>query len=175
MKRVDCTGLWWWMGLFLFVFLAVVGVPADAQQAPTSPGSPHAPSPAKPPKLPTTLDVIESESVALDLSVDGNQTVGGGIVATFAVMAHRSLENVQIELVLPEGIRKTAGEPTWQGSMAAGEVRIVELSAELSAPGLKRIVGRVTLPPAAAGGAPQVLTADREWEVEKAAPAKPHK
>lgn len=167
MKRVERRWSRWWVGLFLFLLIATLCLPTAAQQAPQSPGIPHSVNPPRPPKLPTSPHVIESASVALDLSVDGNRTVGGGIVATFAVMAHRSLENVRIELVLPEGIQKTTGEPTWKGAMAAGEVRIVELSAELSAPGMKRIVGRVTVPSADAGGAPNVVTAEREWEVEK--------
>jgi hypothetical protein len=164
MKRDDNTRLRWWPGLFMIGFLALLTAPTDAQQGAQSPGSPNSPSRYKVLQPPGSID---GEPVVLDLSVDGNQTVGGGIVATFAVMARESLGSVQIELVLPDGIHKTAGEPKWQGPMAAGEVRIVELSAELSAPGSQRIIGRVTVPPAAGGGAPQVLTADREWEVEK--------
>jgi len=164
MQRVDNTRLRWWLGLFLIGFLALLTVSADAQQGAPSPGSPNSPSRYKVLRPPGSIDGVP---VVLDLSVDGNQTVGGGIVATFAVMARESLSSVQIQLVLPDGIHKTAGEPTWQGPMAAGEVRIVELSAELSAPGPQRIVGRVTVPPATEGGAPQVLTADREWQVEK--------
>lgn len=164
MKRADTTWLRWGLWLFLPAFFALLTVPTDAQQTPQSPGSPNPPSQYKvlrPPGL------INGAPVVLDLSVDGNQTVGGGIVATFAVMARRSLSSVQIQLVLPDGIQKTAGEPKWEGPMAAGEVRIVELSAELSTPGPQRIIGRVTVPPTAEGGAPQVLTADREWQVEK--------
>jgi hypothetical protein len=164
MKRTDNRWLRWWLGLFLIGFPALLTVSADAQQGGPSPGSPNPPSRYKVLRPPGAID---GAPVVLDLSVDGNQTVGGGIVATFAVMARESLGSVRIELVLPDGIHMTAGEPKWQGPMAAGEVRIVELSAELSAPGSQRIVGRVTMPPAAEGGAPQVLTADREWEVEK--------
>jgi hypothetical protein len=172
MKRTDCTWSRWWMGLCLLLLVAVVGLPAAAQQAPQSPDVPHSPNP---PALPTSPHVIESSSVDLDLSVDGNQTVGGGIVATFAVMARQLLGSVRIELVLPEGIQKTAGEPTWQGPMAAGEVRIVEISAELSVPGVQRIVGRVTLSAGAAGGPSTVLTAEREWEVQPDPAAMPHR
>jgi hypothetical protein len=172
MKRADNTWLQWGLGLFLIVFLALLPVPTDAQQTPQSSGSPNSPNQHKVLRPPSSIDGVP---VVLDLSVDGNQTVGGGIVATFAVMARESLSSVQIQLVLPDGIHKTAGEPTWQGPMAAGEVRIVELSAELFSPGVQRIIGRVTVPPAAEGGAPQVLTADREWEVEKGPEGKPHK
>jgi hypothetical protein len=175
MKRAESTWSRWWGGPFLFLLIATLCLPAAAQQAPQSPGIPHSVSPPRPPKLPTSPHVIESASVALDLTVDGNQTVGGGIVVTFAVMAHQALDSVQIQLILPEGVQKTAGEPTWQGPMAAGEVRIVELSAELSAPGVQRIVGRATVPPDTVGGAPRLLTAEREWEVQPASPAKPHK
>jgi hypothetical protein len=162
------------VGPFLLsLVVGVIGVPAAAQQAAQSDGStdsaatPSSPNPPGLHKLLRPPGAITGVPVVLDLSVDGNRTVGGGIVATFAVMARKSLGSVQIELVLPEGIHKTAGEPTWQGPMAAGEVRIVEVSAELSAPGVKKIVGRVTMPSDAAGGAPHVLTAEREWEVGK--------
>ena len=165
MKRADNTRVRWWLGLFLIGFLALFTGSADAQQGSQSPGSPNPPSQYKVLRPPSAISGVP---VVLDLSVDGNHTVGGGIVATFAVMARESLGSVRIELDLPDGIHKTAGEPTWQGPMAAGEVRIIELSAELSTPGAQRIIGRVTVPPAAEGGSPQVLTADREWEVEKA-------
>jgi hypothetical protein len=108
MKRADRTWSWRWTGLLLLGFLALITVPADAQQAPQSPGSPNSPSQHKLLQPPGSIDGVP---VVLDLSVDGNQTVGGGIVATFAVMARRSLSSVQIQLVLPDGIQKTAGEP----------------------------------------------------------------
>ncbi|HXZ25991.1 MAG TPA: hypothetical protein VEI24_07210 [Nitrospiria bacterium] len=173
MRSTDRIGLRWWAGLSLLASLAVAGVPAGAQQLPPSPNLPQAPSLSKPPKLPTSPRFIESPSAALDLSVDGNRTVGGGIVVTFAVMAHRPLESVQIEIILPDGMQKTAGEPVWRGPIATGEVRIVEVSAELSTPGTKRIIGRVTIPPTTANGTPQVVTAEREWEVEKEQGTKP--
>ncbi|HUJ79795.1 MAG TPA: hypothetical protein VLY45_05730 [Nitrospiria bacterium] len=162
------------MALCLCVCLVVVGVPAVAQQTTPSPNFPPATGPSKPPKLPTAPQFTESQSVALDLSVDGNRSVGGGVVVTFAVMAHRKLDSARIELILPEGMQKTAGEPAWEGAIAAGEVRIVEVSAELSTPGTKRIIGRVNIPSETAGGASQVVTAEREWEVEKGLGPKPN-
>lgn len=178
MTRADNTWSRWCVGPSLLSLVAIVGIVgisvlATAQEATQSPGSSDTADTAGPPsptglhKLGPPPSSIDGVPVVLDLSVDGNQTVGGGIVATFAVMARESLGSVHIELVLPDGIQKTAGEPTWQGPMASGEVRIVELSAALSAPGVQRIVGRVTLPPDPQGGAPKLLTAEREWQVEK--------
>jgi len=149
-------------GVLVCVFLAVFNVPAGAQQ------------PLKPLGPPKSTDSKDVAPIILDLDVGGNQSVGGGIVATFLVMARRSLDPVKIEIVLPEGIQKTAGELTWQGPMGPGEVRIVEISAQLSSSGSKRFLGRVTLP-AAAGGAPQVLTVERTWDVQPGPAVKPKK
>jgi hypothetical protein len=175
MRLTKRVRLRWWVGLSLLACLALVGGPAGAQQMPPSPSLPQATHPSKPPKLPTSPQFTESPSVALDLSVDGNRSVGGGIVVTFAVMAHRPLESVQLEIILPDGMQKTAGEPVWRGPISTGEVRIVEVSAELSTPGTKRIVGRVTIPSSTSSGTPQVVTEEREWEVEKGPETKPKK
>jgi hypothetical protein len=145
MRQRDWNQNQAWRSVILFALLAAVAVPVGAQQSNT-------PAP-----------------VVLDLAVDGNHTVGGGIVATLAVMAKQSLERVHIQIVLPAGVQQTAGDAAWEGPMTAGEVRIVELSARLSAPGSKRFLGRVTLP------AGSVLTVERTLDVQPAPPAKPKK
>jgi len=157
-----------WRGVVFCALLAFIGPPAGAQQSPKSPGQPNAPAQPHTINPPGSNNSRELSPVVLDLDVGGNEVVGGGIVATFAVMAQRLLEPVRIEIILPEGIQKTAGELTWQGAMGPGEVRIVEISAQLSSPGSKKFIGKVTLPPSSPGGAPQVLTVEKMWEVKKA-------
>jgi len=111
--------------------------------------------------------------VVPELAVDGAAVVGGKVVATMAVMARETLADVRIQVELPQGVERTDGELSWNGPMAAGEIRIMAISAKLAKPGRQQIVGRVTL----SGGAPApiVLTTERWLEVKPNAPATPRK
>ena len=121
-------------------------------------------------------DVVESAPVVPELVVDGVEVVGGEAVATMTVMARQSVADVQIQVELSDGLERTTGEPAWRGQMAAGEVRIVEISIKLLTPGRRHIVGRVTLPAdRASSSAPAVLTTDRWLEVQPAASRTPAK
>lgn len=155
-----------WLGLLAAVSACAavcpVVYPIDARGAEPIP-PPHV---IKPPKLPDA----DGTPLTIDLDVGGSQVVGGGIVATFAVMARQLQEKVQIQIVLPDGVQQTAGDAAWEGTMGPGEVRIVEVSAKLSSPGSKRFIGRVTLP-----GKP-ALTVERTFDVQPApSPVKPKK
>ncbi len=90
--------------------------------------------------------VVESDPVVPELEVAGVEVVGGGAVVTMTVMARRAVTDVQIQVELSDGLERTAGEPTWSGGLAAGEVRIVEISVKLLKPGRRQVIGRVTLP-----------------------------
>jgi len=172
MKR----GSWMlWRGVILCAVLVLISVPADAQQASKSPGSSDSTSPPHLINPPGSTYSKDSAPAVLEFDVGGDQGVGGGIVATFSVMAQRPMDPVRIEIVLPDGVQKTAGELSWQGPIAGGEIRIVEISARLSTPGSKRFLGKVTLPPAAAGGAPQLLTVEKTFDVQPASPTTPKK
>lgn len=131
---------------------------AEIAPSPPSPGQTEAPAQA--PLVP-------------ELIVAGPPVVGGEIVATLAVMAMEEMTHVQIQIELPSGVERTAGELSWSGSLAAGEVRVLEVSVKLLKPGRRQLVGRVTLSTGAAP--PTVLTTDRWLEITPAAPAKPRK
>ncbi|MEW6325111.1 MAG: hypothetical protein AB1515_06965 [Nitrospirota bacterium] len=120
------------------------------------------------------LNQFGNAPIVPELAVDGVAVVGGEIVATMAVMAREPMADVQIQLELPGGVERTAGELSWSGPLAAGEVRIVEISAKLLAPGRRQIVGRVKVPKGDAE--PTVLTTDRWLDIApNAPPAKPRK
>ncbi len=160
-----------WLGLLAAVsaFAAVwpAMCPIDALGAEPIP-PPHV---IKPPTLPDS----DATPITMDLDVGGNRVVGGGIVATLAVMARKSLEPVQLQIVLPDGVQQTAGDAAWEGAMTAGEIRMVKVSARLLTPGSKRFFVRVTLPPGAAGGVAKVLTMERTLDVQPAPAEKPKK
>ena len=109
------------------------------------------------------LTTPPSAPVVPELAVGGVEVVGSEVVATMTVMARTDLPNVQIQIELPEGLERTAGEPTWRGQMAAGEVRIVEIAAKLLTPGRQQLVGRVRL---SDQHTPAVYTADRWLDVQ---------
>ena len=111
--------------------------------------------------------------VVPELAVAGVEVLGGEIVATFAVMAREAQTDVQIQLELPEGLTVAAGQPSWRGEMAAGQVQVVEISAKLMKPGRQRIVGRVTL--SSSSPSPTVLTTDRWVDVKPSFPSRPRK
>lgn len=160
-----------WLGLLAAVsaFAAVCPVlfPIDARGAEAIP-PPHV---IKPSNIPDS----DATPVTIDLAVDGNRTVGGGIVATLAVMARKSLEPVQLQIVLPDGVQQTAGDAAWEGAMTAGEIRMVKVSARLLTPGSKKFLVRVTLPPDTAGGTAKVVTMERSVDVQPAPAEKPKK
>lgn len=123
--------------------------------------------------LAVPADVVESDPVVPELAVAGVEVVGGEAVATMTVMARRPVADVQIQVELSDGLERTAGEPAWRGGMAAGEVRIVEISFKLLKPGRRQVVGRVTLPAdQAPKPSPVVLTVDHWLEVKPAAPSR---
>jgi hypothetical protein len=147
LRLTERCGVW-----LRIAVLAAGGMIATAALAETSETDPFATTPVLP-----------------ELAVDGVTVVGGEIVATMAVMARESLADVQIRVELPAGVELSAGEPSWNGPMAAGEIRIVEVSAKLVKAGRRLIIGRVVL----AGGAPTptVLTTDQQIDVKPSAPA----
>ena len=109
--------------------------------------------------------------VVLELAVDGVMVIDGEIVATMTVMARETLSRVQIQVELPAGVERTAGDPSWSGPMAAGEVRIVEVSATLKDAGRRQIIGRVMLAPE---GTPIALTTSQWVDVQPgSAPVNP--
>lgn len=156
-----------WLGLLAAVSAFAAVYPIDARGAEPIP-PPHV---IKPPNLPDS----DATPITIDLAVDGNRTVGAGIVAALAVMARKSLEPLQLQIVLPDGVQQTAGDAAWEGAMAAGEIRMVKVSARLLTPGSKKFLVRVTLPPGAAGGVAKVLTMERTVDVQAGPAEKPKK
>lgn len=82
---------------------------------------------------------LAEEPVSLEVLLDGVPQQEGGWVLTVTLHAHVDLDDADLRVIPSSGLRITAGEPRWQGSLPAGGEQIVELSFSLIGPAPREI------------------------------------
>jgi len=82
------------------------------------------------------------EPIALDILFDGVPTPGGGWVLTVTLLARSDLALTHLTVEASKGLKLTAGDPHWQGTLPAGGEQVLELSFTLTAPPPQRVTIR---------------------------------
>jgi hypothetical protein len=86
------------------------------------------------------LVVGAEEPISLEVLLDGVPVKEGGWVLTVTLQAHADLDEIRLTVVPSDGLRITAGEHEWRGSLPAGGEQVVELSFTMIARAPQEIV-----------------------------------
>lgn len=106
----------------------------------------------------------------VDLELLGEPRLGVEIPVRLKVRSWTNASRVRIQCRLPEGVQMVSGQETWEGEMAAGEVKEITLILEVRKPGryVLQAVASIESPDAAVINQPEVLMLDLRDAREKA-------
>lgn len=74
------------------------------------------------------------EPIALEILFDGVPSPGGGWVLTVTLLARTDLDQTHLTVEASKGLKLTAGDLHWQGTLPAGGEQVLELSFTMTAP-----------------------------------------
>lgn len=74
------------------------------------------------------------EPISLEILFDGVPSQGGGWVLTLTLLARTDLDQTRLTVEASKGLKLTAGDPHWQGTLSAGGEQVLELSFTMTAP-----------------------------------------
>lgn len=74
------------------------------------------------------------EPISLEILFDGVPSPGGGWVLTVTLLGRAELDLTHLTVEASKGLKLTAGDPHWQGTLPAGGEQVLELSFTLTAP-----------------------------------------
>lgn len=74
------------------------------------------------------------EPISLEILFDGVPSPGGGWVLTVTLLARTDLDLTHLTVEASKGLKLTAGDPHWQGTLPSGGEQVLELSLTLTAP-----------------------------------------
>ncbi len=74
------------------------------------------------------------EPISLEILFDGVPAPGGGWVLTVTLLGRADLDLTHLTVEASKGLKLTAGDPHWQGTLPAGGEQVLELSFTLTAP-----------------------------------------
>lgn len=83
--------------------------------------------------LPPSFTSAE-EPISMEILFDGVPSPGGGWVLTVTLLARTDLDLTHLTVGSSRGLKLTAGDPHWQGTLPAGGEKVLELSFTLTAP-----------------------------------------
>lgn len=89
------------------------------------------------------LRTAAEEPVSLEVLFDGVPAEGGSWVLTVTLLAKTDLDRTHLTVERSNGLKLTAGDPHWQGTLPAGGEQVLEISFTLTAPAPQTVTIRV--------------------------------
>jgi hypothetical protein len=80
------------------------------------------------------IEIAAEEPISLEILFDGVPSPGGGWVLTVTLLARVDLDQTDLTVTSSKGLKRTAGDPHWQGTLPAGGEQVLEFSFTLTAP-----------------------------------------